>query len=450
MYMRRVFNARVLAVAFLAGLFVCAGSPVAFGQSCTAACLNRVETFTQQQTFGNGTFSATNSFTGGTTNAFILGLIGTTGSPNTNTGAGFIFENIQNTNSSTVNAVTGAFLQKKLGSGTSSRGTALYSEIEDDGGGSAITNVNFSEGFRSTCTGVTSTTTVSCYGAVHTAQTNSGVQHVFLIGSESGVIDDGTVAPGSTFNKNFISAAYLADCGTGTQNCDSGFITNPFNQKTFREGFLATENSVSDAAFRSRAATNYGVDLCGGIVASTCQSSQAIAAVLSPNMAAISAMNYEGTSPLREIYVNTYDQVIVGDQPGTLNINLGTTNVPVYVAQYNTSTSGALCVDPGGFLALCTSSRKYKADIAPLSSALSEVANLSPVSYTSKINGRREIGFVAEDVDQIDPRLSSYNKDGLVGVQYDHLTALLAKAIQEQQAEIEKLRAEIKVLKKHR
>jgi hypothetical protein len=40
--------------------------------------------------------------------------------------------------------------------------------------------------------------------------------------------------------------------------------------------------------------------------------------------------------------------------------------------------------------------------------------------------------------------LSTFDKDGkLQGVQYDHIVALLTKAIQEQQAEIETLKKEI-------
>lgn len=449
MYMRRVFNARVLVVAFLVGVVVCAGSQAASGQSCTAACLNRVETFTQPQTFGSGTFSATNSFTGGATTAFILGLLGTTVSPNTNTGTGFIFENIQNTNSDTNASNTGAFLMKKYGSLSNSRGTALYSEVEDLGGG-GTSGGNFAEGSRSTCTG--SVGTVNCYGSIHMAQTNSGINHGYLVGDESGILDGGSVAPGSTFNKNSFTAAYLAGCSQyGAQNCDSGFVTNPFSSpRSFREGFLVAESSVSEAAFRSRAATGYGLDLCSpkyptGV--NGCQASETIG-ILVPNGVPIDGMNAAGTDGLTEIYVNSSNSVVVGDDTRLANIVLGNSGVRVYVAQYSSSTSGALCYDGTGYISVCTSSRKFKTDIAPLDSALDEVTALAPVAYTSKTSGRREIGFVAEDVEQLDSRLSTYNKDGLVGVQYDHLTALLAKAVQEQQSEIESLRAEIEALKK--
>jgi hypothetical protein len=121
-------------------------------------------------------------------------------------------------------------------------------------------------------------------------------------------------------------------------------------------------------------------------------------------------------------------------------------------ACYNTSATGM-----SGFytFATCTSLRKYKTEIRPLDtsklepyqSSLAEIGLLKPVSYLSKTSGRRELGFIAEDVVAVDPRISSYDKDGkLVGVQYDHIVALLTKAVQEQQAEIESLKQEVKEL----
>jgi len=92
----------------------------------------------------------------------------------------------------------------------------------------------------------------------------------------------------------------------------------------------------------------------------------------------------------------------------------------------------------------CSSLRKYKSHVGRLSLALPEVMKLKPVAYTWKSTGKREIGFIAEEIEQLDPRLSSYDGDGhLQGVQYDHMIALLARAIQEQQKEIEKLRAKV-------
>jgi hypothetical protein len=125
----------------------------------------------------------------------------------------------------------------------------------------------------------------------------------------------------------------------------------------------------------------------------------------------------------------------------------------VGVTTLTASTSNVLCYDNTTIvgrhtLAACTSLRKFKADIKPLSSALPELSHLKPVSYRSLTNGRNELGFIAEEVNEVDPRLSTFDQDGkLQGVMYDHVVSLLTKAIQEQQAEIEALKKEITDIK---
>jgi hypothetical protein len=125
----------------------------------------------------------------------------------------------------------------------------------------------------------------------------------------------------------------------------------------------------------------------------------------------------------------------------------------VGITTLTAATSTGLCYDTTSIagrytFATCTSLRKFKADIRPLPSALRELGQLKPVSYRSLTNERNEVGFVAEDVNKVDPRLSTFDKDGkLQGVMYDHMVALLTKAIQEQQAEIEALKKEIAHIK---
>ena len=70
---------------------------------------------------------------------------------------------------------------------------------------------------------------------------------------------------------------------------------------------------------------------------------------------------------------------------------------------------------------------------------LDTVLKLNPVTFNWKYNDQSDYGFLAEDLEKIDPMLVFY-KDGQVeGIKYDRLTALLANAIQEQQAQIAEL-----------
>jgi hypothetical protein len=71
---------------------------------------------------------------------------------------------------------------------------------------------------------------------------------------------------------------------------------------------------------------------------------------------------------------------------------------------------------------------------------------LRPVSYELKPQYNPKglgpmVGLVAEEVKNIDPRLIGLGADGEpMGVRYMQLTAVLIKAIQEQQREIEVLK----------
>jgi hypothetical protein len=135
--------------------------------------------------------------------------------------------------------------------------------------------------------------------------------------------------------------------------------------------------------------------------------------------------------------------------PGTFH---GFYGAPVALNVLAASTSNAACLNGSTWnglylISLCSSLRKYKSDIEPIASGLDETMKLTPVSYVSKTNGNHEVGFVAEDVEKVDKRLATYNQGELTGVQYDHMVALLTKAIQEQQAQIEDLKREIRELK---
>jgi hypothetical protein len=59
-------------------------------------------------------------------------------------------------------------------------------------------------------------------------------------------------------------------------------------------------------------------------------------------------------------------------------------------------------------------------------------------------NGALDLGLVAEEVNRIEPLLSSYNDKGEVeGVKYDRIGVVLINAVKEQQAQIEIQRKQI-------
>ncbi len=74
------------------------------------------------------------------------------------------------------------------------------------------------------------------------------------------------------------------------------------------------------------------------------------------------------------------------------------------------------------------------------------------MSYDRKVDGKHEIGVVAEDVAQIVPEVVSHdpNTDEVQGVDYSRLAALLVEAVKSQQAEIQQLKAQMKGLRSNR
>ena len=125
-----------------------------------------------------------------------------------------------------------------------------------------------------------------------------------------------------------------------------------------------------------------------------------------------------------------------------------TTNSKLKV--YNGSSFNDAALDASGNLTVTgtlieSSSRKYKTGIVPLTNQLDKVLELSPVSYVKKSTGVAEMGFIAEDVQEVFPTAVAKDAEG---VHYSRLTAVLTSAIQELKQQLDKQALEIKELQK--
>ena len=124
-----------------------------------------------------------------------------------------------------------------------------------------------------------------------------------------------------------------------------------------------------------------------------------------------------------------------------------TTTANCYTFMNNSCTLGVTRT----FYLVETSAKKYKKCITSLNPQLDNIKKLSPVEFTWKETEREDVGFIAEDVEKVLPKLVSYEDNGeLHGVQYSKLTAILVKAIQEQQEQIDKLKEEVELLKQNK
>lgn len=148
-------------------------------------------------------------------------------------------------------------------------------------------------------------------------------------------------------------------------------------------------------------------------------------------------------------------------------MSAGLTITPtVTLSSVSTGTNAyTLCLSAGGVVLLeaapCTiSSRRFKHDVSTLNDneALPKLMAMRPVAFNmnnpehiTNVNfTNRQIGLIAEDVADIDPRLTVWEPDGVTPKSYrsEAVLALTIKAVQELKAENDNLRKELNELKR--
>lgn len=91
------------------------------------------------------------------------------------------------------------------------------------------------------------------------------------------------------------------------------------------------------------------------------------------------------------------------------------------------------------------SDRRLKNNITTTQYGLEAVMKLRPVDYTMKKGGEKQVGFIAQELQEVIPELVDGQEGDLengetLGVAYGQMVAVLTKAMQEQQAQIEELK----------
>lgn len=158
-----------------------------------------------------------------------------------------------------------------------------------------------------------------------------------------------------------------------------------------------------------------------------------------------------GDSYLSEAGANVI-RVTVG---GVSAVQWDTTGMYLNTAPPTSASAANAVVGSGSdYLRRSTSSLLYKHDIATLDTtdALSAVMAMRPVTYRGKTDEdqRRFVGFIAEEMQEIAPLLCTYDEGGESGtpnyVTYDRVTAYLVAVVQQQQNEINALKARLATL----
>ena len=90
-----------------------------------------------------------------------------------------------------------------------------------------------------------------------------------------------------------------------------------------------------------------------------------------------------------------------------------------------------------------TSDATLKTNVETLTGSLDAVKSLRGVSYDWIESGGSEVGFIAQEVEEVIPDVVSNNDQGIKSVKYGNMVALLVEALKEQQLRIEALEAKL-------
>ena len=127
------------------------------------------------------------------------------------------------------------------------------------------------------------------------------------------------------------------------------------------------------------------------------------------------------------------------------NVGIGTTNPGAKLEVVGNILHGGSCV---------SSDRRWKNNVAPLSDSLKKIMQLQGVNFewdrehfsNKGFTEGKQIGLVAQDVEQVIPELVQTDKEGYKSISYEKFTAVLLEAVKEQQKRIESLEAKVRAL----
>lgn len=188
----------------------------------------------------------------------------------------------------------------------------------------------------------------------------------------------------------------------------------------------------------------------------------------------IVAVGYDGSAWQRGSLIQTEvdGTVAAGQVPGRLRIYTASaagtlteamridSSQQAYFPQHATTGTAANAVlatgsSPVGQLLRSTSSIRYKTAVADvLPGDIAKIADMRPITYRSTSPAddpyRPHLGFIAEEMAEIDPRLVHWMKlDGALvpdGVQYERLTVLLVGAVKDLTTKVQTLTTRIQAL----
>jgi hypothetical protein len=158
-----------------------------------------------------------------------------------------------------------------------------------------------------------------------------------------------------------------------------------------------------------------------------------------------------GTGSAGRVVINTLN----GGQAALTCYNAGTSAVNIVSLENGNGQVGRIQVNGTATSYLTSSDYRLKETVQPMTGALAKVQALKPVTYKWKVDGSDGQGFIAHELQAVVPDCVAGEKDAVdaegnpqyQGIDTSFLVATLTAAIQEQQEQINELKAEVAALK---
>jgi hypothetical protein len=336
-----------------------------------------------------------------------------------------------------------------VGIGTSSPGAAKLNVTSNVAAQSTV--ANFGQSFTALATDVqwtnannlTSTTLISkrtdgglwLYqsGADYIATYTNGTERMRI--DSSGNVGIGTSSPNGKLSVIGASSATLGSLAQFTISGGQGFFFNSNSTGTLNTLAVGTGENL---AFNTGASERMRIDSSGNLlVGKTSPTYTTTGVSIGPQTSQFAWSTNSGS--VVASFATPVSQTLIGFYRTDTGAAMGTiSNGASNTVAYNTS-----------------SDYRLKENIQPMVGALQKVARLKPVTYTWKSDGVLGEGFIAHELQAVVPdavtgEKDAVNKDGSIkpqGIDTSFLVATLTAAIQEQQAIIEQLKADVAALK---
>ena len=153
---------------------------------------------------------------------------------------------------------------------------------------------------------------------------------------------------------------------------------------------------------------------------------------------------FYGTNANDQVLWDASENALIIKDGGTETVRMGgdaTTDYAIDVGNGSAGTNNINKIRASAFVTF--SDERLKSEVSPMRNALKTVNSLKAVDFTWKEDGQRDFGFLAQDMKDVIPGAVHGTEEGMFGVDYGRLTAVLVSAIQEQSAQIKALQAKI-------